>query len=86
MSICKKNCCQEVSETNGVVTVKLPASATTNIIDTLTRRYRWLEPTRPQILMAMHRFARSISKLWRTLTIPILIISARRTRRIFPST
>jgi len=31
---------QEVSETNGVVTVKLPAGATTNIIDTLTRRYR----------------------------------------------
>jgi carboxyl-terminal processing protease len=36
---------QEISETNGVVTVNLPASATTNIIDTLTHRYRWLEHT-----------------------------------------
>jgi carboxyl-terminal processing protease len=32
---------QELSETNGLVTVKLPDGANTNIIDTLTRRYRW---------------------------------------------
>src|SRR6202012_5271931 len=36
---------QEISETNGIVSVKLPAGATTNIIDTLTSRYRWLEHT-----------------------------------------
>ncbi len=31
----------EISETNGNVVVKLPAGAGTNILDTLTRRYRW---------------------------------------------
>ena len=36
---------QEVHETNGVVTVKLPAGATTNIIDALTSRYRWMQHT-----------------------------------------
>lgn len=33
---------QEISETNGLVTVNLPAGAATNIVDTLTRRYRWI--------------------------------------------
>jgi carboxyl-terminal processing protease len=32
---------QEVSETNGMLTVNLPAGVATNIIDTLTRRYHW---------------------------------------------
>ncbi len=36
---------QEIQETNGLVTVHLPAGATTNIIDTLTRRYLWLQHT-----------------------------------------
>ena len=32
---------REISETNGVFTVKLPADAATNIIATLERHYRW---------------------------------------------
>jgi len=32
---------REISETNGAFTVKLPADATTNIIATLQRHYRW---------------------------------------------
>ena len=32
---------REISETNGTFTVKLPADATTNILTTLTRHYRW---------------------------------------------
>src|ERR1039457_473536 len=32
---------REISETNGVFTIKLPADANTNIIATLQRRYRW---------------------------------------------
>jgi carboxyl-terminal processing protease len=32
---------QEIHDTNGVVTVELPAGATTNIVDTLTRHYSW---------------------------------------------
>ena len=32
---------REIAETNGIFTVKLPPEATTNIIDTLTRHYRW---------------------------------------------
>ncbi len=33
---------QEISETNGTVVVNLPPGADTNIVDTLTRRYRWI--------------------------------------------
>jgi carboxyl-terminal processing protease len=36
---------QEIVETNGTIIVKLAASATTNIIDTLSRRYLWLQHT-----------------------------------------
>ena len=32
---------REISETNGIFTVKLPADATTNITATLARHYRW---------------------------------------------
>jgi carboxyl-terminal processing protease len=33
---------QEISETNGAVVVNAPPGAATNIVDTLTRRYRWI--------------------------------------------
>jgi len=33
----------EIVETNGTIAVNLPASATTNIIDILSRRYSWLQ-------------------------------------------
>ena len=34
---------QELSETNGTVVVHLTPGADTNIVDTLTRRYRWIQ-------------------------------------------
>jgi carboxyl-terminal processing protease len=34
---------QEITETNGVVNISVPPGMSTNIIDTLTRRYSWME-------------------------------------------